>query len=448
MASLLDTTFELSLLRVGLKSLLLHKLRAFLAILGIFIGVTAVIWLVAMGEGVSYQAQQQIKDLGANNIILHSKQPPQDSSRNKEQSRVVKYGLLRDDVTKLKANVPTLTQIVPLREIKKEARFMSKATDSRVVGCTPEYFELNRLTVTHGRALTDRECDHLDNVCVLASHTSSALFPIEDPIGKVIQLERGFYTVVGVTAERTPSAGIGGSFSGQDYNRDVYIPLTVLRARFGDMVSTARPGSFGGEDVQLSQVTVSVDSMEHVDQTAKLIETILAENHPDQDYDIVVPKELLRQSEILRIMFNLLLILIAGIALLVGGIGIMNIMLATVTERTREIGIRRALGAKRSDIVAQFLMETIGLSATGGILGVLWGFSCPMVIHAVRWLLTRFLPDVMSSLPANIKQLEPRIAPWSVASAFLISVGVGVIFGIYPARRAAYMDPIEALRHE
>jgi ABC-type antimicrobial peptide transport system permease subunit len=150
----------------------------------------------------------------------------------------------------------------------------------------------------------------------------------------------------------------------------------------------------------------------------------------------------------MRIMFNLLLVLIAGIALLVGGIGIMNIMLATVTERTREIGIRRALGAKQRDIVQQFLSETIVLSATGGLLGVLLGFTCRPVVVQTRNLIMNLFPDIVASMPPNIRDLEPRIAPWSIIAAFGISVGVGVVFGIYPARRAAQMDPIEALRHE
>ena len=175
---------------------------------------------------------------------------------------------------------------------------------------------------------------------------------------------------------------------------------------------------------------------------------LLQKFHPVVDYAIVVPKELLQQAQVLQMMFNLLLVLIAGIALLVGGIGIMNIMLATVTERTREIGIRRALGAKQRDIVSQFLSETVVLSATGGLLGVFFGFLCHPAIVGTRAVMRQVFPEVIKSLPPNIQELEPRIAPWSIIAAFLISVGVGVVFGLYPAQRAAKMDPIEALRHE
>ncbi len=433
-------------LRLGLKSLLLHKLRSGLAILGIFIGVTAVIWLVAMGEGVSYQAQQQIKDSGANNIIIRSAKPPADVTRG--GGFVIAYGLLRDDYDRIVSNVPTLLQAVPMREISKELRYMDKVSDARVVGCTAKYKDINNLKVERGRFLSDKDLEEASNVAVIGHQAAAVLFPYEDPRGKFLQIEDQFYTIVGQTASKTPSAGIGGSFSAQDFNGDVYIPLTTLRWRIGDMVITARSGSREGEQVELSQITVTVRDIEQVDQTADIIESLLTKVHPNKDYAIVVPKELLRQAEILQMMFNVLLILIAGIALLVGGIGIMNIMLATVTERTREIGIRRALGAKQSDIVSQFLSETVVLSATGGALGVFFGFLVNPVISATRYIFGSLFPDILAAIPDNIRDLEPRIAAWSVIAAFLISVAVGVLFGLYPARRAAKMDPIEALRHE
>ncbi|MGD9723108.1 MAG: ABC transporter permease [Pirellulales bacterium] len=433
-------------LRLGLKSLLLHKLRSGLAILGIFIGVTAVIWLVAMGEGVSYQAQQQIKDLGANNIIVRSAKPSSDVTRG--GGFVIAYGLLREDYDRIVANVPTLQQAVPMREIHKEVRYLDNLTDATIVGCTAKYLDMNNLRMSRGRFLTDKDLEGADNVAVLGAEAARTLFPFQDPIGESIQIEDEFYVVVGQTESKTPSAGIGGSLSAKDYNSDVYIPLTTLRWRIGDLVITARSGSREGEQVELSQVTVTVDNIDQVDQTADIIESLLQKYHPNNDYAIVVPKELLRQAAILQMMFNVLLVLIAGIALLVGGIGIMNIMLATVTERTREIGIRRALGAKQRDIVSQFLSETVVLSATGGLLGVFFGFLVNPVVTGARYGFGRLFPDVLAALPDNIRQLEPRIAAWSVIAAFLISVFVGVLFGLYPAQRAARMDPIEALRHE
>jgi putative ABC transport system permease protein len=416
-------------------------------VLGILIGVTAVIWLVAMGEGVSHQAQEQIKELGATNIIVRSVKPPQESSRA-GGSMFIEYGLLRDDYQRILSNIPAVRQAVPMREISREVRNGDQVLDAKLVGCSPGYFELNHLRMDRGRFLTDNDTEQIENVAVLGHKTAQKLFPLEDPIGQTVQIGTDFYVIVGQTAERTASAAIGGSLAAREYDTDVYIPLSTFRWRIGDMVMTSRSGSREGEIVQLSQVTVTVGDLDEVDTTADIIRTLLQKYHKIADYAVVVPKELLRQAEMMRMMFNVLLVLIAGISLLVGGIGIMNIMLATVTERTREIGIRRALGATRRDIIQQFLMETVVLSGMGGLLGVLFGFLCKPAVSGVRGAAERLLPDAMASLPTNIKNLEPRIALWSIVVAFAISMAVGVVFGLYPAQRAANMDPIEALRHE
>jgi putative ABC transport system permease protein len=437
----------LQTLRLGLKSLLLHKLRSGLAVLGILIGVTAVIWLVAMGEGVSHQAQEQIKKLGATNIIVRSIKPATDSSGG-SNSFLLQYGLLRDDFKRFVSNIRTVRRAVPLREIRKEARYADRKVEARLVGCTPDYLEMNSLTMDRGRFLIERDGFEPDNVAVLAAQTAEILFPYEDPIGKAVLVDQTFYTVIGQTENREATGSIGGSFSGQDYNLDIYIPLRTLESRIGDTVIISRAGGREGEIVELSQITVTVGDISEVDDAADMIRILLEKYHVNLDYSIIVPKELLRQAEVMQMMFNVLLVLIAGISLFVGGIGIMNIMLATVTERTREIGIRRALGAKQRDIVQQFLSETIVLSATGGFLGVVFGLFCYPVIKVVQEVFSRALPSVWNALPPNIQQLEPRIALWSVVAAFLISVIVGVVFGLYPARRAALMDPIEALRHE
>jgi putative ABC transport system permease protein len=417
--------------------------------LGILIGVTAVIWLVALGEGVSYQAQQQIKDLGATNIIIKSVKPPQDSSRGGGGRFFIEYGLLRDDFERITSTIPSVKQAVPMREIRKEVRYLDRLADIHLLGCTPEYFGINHLSMSRGRFLTDRDVELRDNVAVIADGTAAQLFPYENPIGKTIQFGGGdVYVVIGQTASRNPSAAIGGSLEGRDYNLDVYIPLSTLRARIGDQVLTARSGSREGEVVELSQITVTVGDISEVEETADIIRILLEKYHKTVDFSITVPKELLRQAEMLRMMFNVLLVLIAGISLVVGGIGIMNIMLATVTERTREIGVRRAMGAKRKDIIYQFLAETVVLSGTGGFLGIACGFLCKPAIIQLGQAVESFLPDVWKSLPSTIQALEPRVAPWSIIAAFGISVGVGIVFGLYPARRAAQMDPIEALRHE
>jgi putative ABC transport system permease protein len=299
-----------------------------------------------------------------------------------------------------------------------------------------------------GRFLEDRDENPPDNVCVIAEEAAERLFGFENPIGKSIQIDRDFYQVVGETARRDPTAAIGGSMESQDYNMDVYIPLGTLRSRIGDMVLTSRSGSREGEVVELSQITVSVADLALVDQTADIIRLLIEKYHKIPDVKVVVPKELLRQAEVIRLIFNFLLILIAGISLVVGGIGIMNIMLATVTERTREIGIRRALGATRRAIIYQFLVEAVVLTGLGGGLGVGFGFLITPVVNLLRYFAVTVFPDVMSTLPPIVVELQPRIASWSIIVSLLISIGVGLGFGLYPAMRAAMMDPIEALRHE
>jgi len=436
-------------LRLGVRSLLLHKLRSSLAVLGILIGVTAVIWLVAMGEGVSFQAQQQIKDLGATSIIVRTIKPAEEADSDSGSRSGISYGLLRADYDRILTNVPTITKAMPMREITREVRREDFAVRAgQIIGCTPEYFSINRLAISRGRLLTDADLADLENVVVLAHRVAETLFPIRDPIGRAVRIGSEFYVVVGIVEPRTASASIGGSFAARQYDSDVYIPLTTFRSRIGDRVITVRGGTFQNETVQLNQITAVVDDIEAVDASADVIRELLQRYHKVVDYAVVVPKELLEQAETMRMMFNVLLLLIAGISLLVGGIGIMNIMLATVTERTREIGIRRALGATKGEIVQQFLWETVVLSGTGGLLGVAVGFLCGPTVIAARELVKTLLPEVWTNLPPTIHNLEPRLAPWSIIAAFGISVGVGIIFGIYPASRAANMDPIEALRHE
>jgi putative ABC transport system permease protein len=437
----------LQTVRLSLSSLLMHKMRAGLAALGIFIGTSTVIWLVAMGEGVSYRAQQQIKELGATNIIVRSKETNLGGDGQDANSRIKAYGLLRDDYDRIVSNIPTVRRAVPMRELRFELRLGNRTADAKLVGCVEEHLELNQLEIARGRWLTLR--DRGKKVVVLADETAKRLFPFENPIGQTIWVGSEFYVVIGQTKPRTASAAIGGSLDARDYNLDAYIPLETLRHRVGDLVMKRVGGgqgwNFVGEMVELSQITVSVDNIDEVDETAAIIETLLKKYHEKEDYAVVIPKELLRQAERTRAMFNVLLVVIAGISLLVGGIGIMNIMLATVTERTREIGIRRAIGAKRRHIIQQFLTETVVLTASGGLLGVLFGLLCGPLFRGLRSGVTMMSPNL---LPPIVYTLEPRIAPWSVVLSLIISLGVGIVFGVYPARQAAYMDPIEALRHE
>jgi putative ABC transport system permease protein len=432
---------------LGVKNLLLHPLRSLLTVVGVFIGVASVIWLLAVGNGISAAVQKQIEGLGADNIIVRSIKPPDQSLASRGEGPVP-YGLTREDFARLSETIPTIERALPVRELRREFRSGDRLVDGRLVGCTPDYAQVTRLEISQGRFLGDADWRACANVCVLAAGTAETLFPFEDPIGRTVKVETHYYVVIGVTEPRAPSAGIGGSLDSQDYSNDVYIPISTLWLRIGDLVLTLRSASFEGEVVQLSQITLRVDDVRNVMSTAEIVKNTLAEHHQAADYGVTVPLELLEQAKTTRLMFILFLGVIAAISLLVGGIGIMNIMLATVTERTREIGIRRALGAKQGDIMRQFLMETVVLSVVGGAAGVLGGITCRPATRVLRRALVELFPAAARNLPDVVRELEPAIVNWSIPLAFGIAVAIGVVFGLYPARRAAALDPIEALRHE
>ena len=424
--------------KLGMKSLLLHKLRSGLTVLGIVFGVAAVIAMLAIGEGASRDAQERYQALGAVNIIVKSKKPTEESqSSGGRGMMVLTYGLKYEDFNRIIETVPTIKKALPIREIpNKEVRRLNYKADARIVATTQDYAEFNHLKIARGRFLTNNDNEKQENFCVLGAEIAHLLFPYEDPLedekghSRSIKLGGDYYTIVGVTDERAASAAIGGSLSAQEYNRDVYIPLNTCRLRFGARTIDRRSGSFTAEEVELTQITLQVGSIDEVERTDPIVRDIVNPHHPKKDVDYVVPLELIRDAERSARIFSIVLGSIAAISLVVGGIGIMNIMLATVTERTREIGIRRALGAKRRDITEQFLIEAVVLSGVGGILGVALGIGVP---HIVTYFATTIKAAVTMS---------------SVVLSFAISVAVGILFGLYPANRAAKMDPIDALRHE
>ncbi len=442
-------------IQLAIKSLFLNLLRSSLTMLGIVFGVFSVIAMLAIGEGASAQAQKQVLKLGATNIIITSTKPPEGSEATQagaRRSMVLQYGLLRSDFSLLENTIPHITRVIPVRESKYQVRHLDKQTTARVVGCTEDYLDVTLLELSQGRFLNKDDGRLMANVAVIASETANKLFPSEDPVGKTIRVEMTFYEIIGVTQKRGSSAAIGGSLSAQSFDLDVYIPIETFRGRNGDMIIKRETGSFSAEAVELNQITLQVDHRDHVISASQSVRELLELTHPrSQDYTIVVPMELLKQADQIKMIFNIVLGSIACISLIVGGIGIMNIMLATVTERTREIGVRRALGARQKDIIIQFLTETAVLAGCGGLLGILLGIFTPQAFEAMQWVLEKFILEKGGGggdISNMFKDMKPQVAPWSIPVSFGISVGIGLLSGLYPAIAAARLHPIEALRNE
>jgi len=415
---------------LGLRSLAAHRLRSGLTALGIVLGVGSVIVMLAVGEAARYQALKQLEDLGANTILLRSVKPT-DEPNQQQGLDLLAYGLTYVDLDRIRGTVPTVVTAAPMREFRKTVRHREQKLEARVVSITPDFLKQINIRLALGRGIDELDERRFDNVAVIGASTAETLFPTQDPIGRTIAIENmdrpRSFTVVGVTEPKVLAAG--AESGNVDFNRVVFIPFATDRVRFGRELFTFKIGSYQVERLEISQITVTVDDVQNVPKTAMVIQSLIDQFHPRKDVAITVPLDLLEKAEQTQRLFTLILGAIAGISLIVGGIGIMNIMLATVTERTREIGVRRALGAKRRDIAAQFLVETLVLSGAGGVLGIAVGCGLAFAVSSVF------------GLPAII-----RI--WSPLVAFSVSVLVGLVSGIYPARRAAYLDPIEALRHE
>ena len=427
-------------LRVGIKSLLIHPLRSLLTVLGIFIGVASVIWLLAIGEGIAGKAQEQIEELGANNIILTTSRPPSEQTRER---KVYFYGLTDEDCRHLRRTIPSIDMAIPFcRRTGQELRYRDRVARTEINACTPQYAELYSLRLTRGRFINDKDVAEKAMVCVLTQELVDEVFRHEDPMGRSVRIYRDFYRVIGIVAPRNELESVKGASRSQDFSDNSYIPIETFWSHFGDAYSV---GNNGGRGV--SQITLRLKDQDDAVATGNAVTEALRKSHMFEDYTVGVPLELLEQARNTRLMFMGMMGLIAGISLVVGGIGIMNIMLATVTERTREIGIRRALGAKRRDITRQFVIETVLLSIAGGVTGILGGLTCGKLVDGLRWALTELSPDLMEAMPESMQTVAPVVAPWSIPLAFGISVTVGVIFGLYPARRAASMNPIDALRH-
>ncbi len=411
---------------LGIENLLLHKLRSFLTMLGVVFGVGSVVAMLSVGEGASKEALEQIRKLGSNNIIISSIKSAEEESLSTTHSHMGIYGLLYEDHRRISESFSHVKQTAPAKIMRKDSRLGEKEMELRVVGTTPQWFELVPREVLAGRELLQSDEDKKAPVAVLTEFGARKILATESTIGQTIRIGGDQFEVIGIVKSES---GQAGNIQIPDQEVDAYIPIEVARRYFGDIFTKRTSSGDEREKVELHQIIVEVDEGDKVESVAAGIKRMLEQFHKKKDYVVSVPLALRKQAEATKRRFNIVLGSIAGISLLVGGIGIMNIMLASVTERTREIGIRRAIGAKRRQIVYQFLIETTVLSTTGGIIGLGVGALIPFLITYFSGMIT-------------VMTLKGILLPLS------ISVTIGILFGLYPAIHAAKVDPIVALRHE
>lgn len=415
---------------LALRNIWGYKLRSFLTMLGISFGIMSVIAMVATGEGAQRQILEQIGRLGIRNIIINSVKPTEeDAASATPRSFVSMYGLKFVDYRQIAETIHTANRVLPVHTLTSAISQGSRQEDAKIHGVMPEHLELLQLDVVRGRTLGVVDGLQLNAVCVVRPSLLRQLGYYGDPLGHSLQVGEERYEIVGLLAEEEFTGLTRKALNVDARSFEVYAPYESILGRHGTVSFVMKSGSSEITDVELHQIVVEVRDEEEVVPTARMIEKILTTFHPVKDWEMIVPVELLAQQRATQRTFSIALLVIAGVSLLVGGIGIANIMLATITERTREIGVRRAMGAKKRHIVAQFLTETVTLSAAGGILGLLLGVG--------------FLP-----LLEKFTSWPTAIPPMVVLLAIGISCAVGIVAGIWPATRAARMDPIRALRYE
>jgi len=387
--------------------------------LGIIFGVASVIAMLSIGEGAKREAIAKYQDLGVNNIIVREKSL---SDNELEEVRAkFSQGLSIQDADVIREIVPGVVRVATQAEINTDIKYSDKSLKSTVIGVSPEFLPMMNYHLSEGEFINDNHYKQRLKVCVLGAGVAYGLFQKENPIGKMVKIEDQWLEVVGVLESKTLFTETVGELAARDLNADVYVPLSTFLNRF------SRENALASE---IQQITVQIDNSDRLLEASKLIDEIVKRHHfNNHDYGIVIPYELLKQEEKERQIYNFLLGAIAAISLLVGGIGIMNIMLATVMERTREIGIRRAIGARKADIMSQFVTEAVAISITGGIIGVLLGVSLSLSVSLFT-------------------DISTYIRPYSILIAFAFSVIVGISFGYLPAKNAANLKPVDSIRYE
>jgi putative ABC transport system permease protein len=397
------------LVRLGLRSLRLHRLRSSLSILGVVFGVAAVVAMSSVGEGARRETLAQIGALGIDTVTVRAPAP-----RERNAPRATLDAEAADSVRRI---VPGVRAVAPVRVAELAAGAGGRSADVTAVGTTPPYREAARLDLASGRFLTDLDVLDRKRVAVLGASVAAALFPLESPLGASVRLGADWYRVVGVLEGRASPRGRGAAIRTRDLNRCVLVPLPAL-----DRGTDPRPDG-------IDEIVLRVGAPEQVVPAAAVAQALLRRLANGAGLEVIVPREILRQRERAQRIFNVVTGAVAAISLLVGGIGIMNIMLASVAERTREVGIRRALGARRRDVAAQFLVESSLLTAFGGVLGSVLGL-------VGSYLIQRF-----AGWPTAVN-------PLMLVLALLVALAVGIGFGLYPAWHASQLEPMEALRRE
>jgi putative ABC transport system permease protein len=414
--------FLIETIKLGLTNLRLHILRSILTALGIIFGVAAVITMVSIGAGSTREALRQIERLGAKNIIVRSQKPAESNQQQGAQQRsfVSRYGVTRDDLNVVRSFFSDADAIVPLKSVGGQVLRDDRKQTSQAFGTTPEFREVSNIVVARGRYLTQSDLDGQEMVAVIGSEVAKQLFPFDDPLNNTFRIDDKAVSVIGILAPVGLSGGAGAALVGRDLNLDVHIPITTAQTVFGDTVVKRQSGSFSAEEVQISEVYIQVKTREEVLVQAENLKRIMDVRHPKMtDISMVVPYELLENARKTALTGQWISGMIAGISLLVGGIGIMNIMLATVTERTREIGIRRALGATRKHIVWQFMVETSVLTALGGLVGVALGIGLSVILQWIVPLLPR-APFIGKFVPVDTS-LPTEVTLWSILVAFIVA---------------------------
>jgi putative ABC transport system permease protein len=450
-------------LYIAIGAVLTNKVRSLLTALGIIFGVAAVIAMLAIGNGAQQEILAQIKLVGVNNIVIkpiieQEEEKLADNTGGKKEKRKFSPGLTVRDVNSIEQTIPGITKISPEIILNTYVIRSGIRRSAKLVGIDPAYFDIFSFELQEGHRFNEQQLKVGAPVCVIGNSIKAKFFPTEDPIGKSIKVGPHWLKIVGVMKERLVSKNSISKLGIRDFNMDIYAPLqtVLIRYRNRDVISAEAlrkeamksGGNFviiggGNNDEQseeeqleaknyhqLDRLVIQVEQTNQLQPIAEIISRMLERRHYDLvDYEIEIPELLLKQQQRTNDIFNYVLGAIAGISLLVGGIGIMNIMLASVLERIKEIGLRLSIGAKKTDIIQQFLFEAVMISVSGGIIGVILGVSLAFLVSSVA-----DIPTVISFM--------------SIVLSFGVAATVGLIFGIAPARKAANQDPITSLRYE